>query len=201
MSKTFEQHLEQLILVLGRLREANLKVKPSKCHFFQERVKFLGSLVSGSGIEPDPEKLSAFAEFPIPKTLTEHQAFVALASYYRRHVEGYAGIARPLQDLTRENQPFVWTEIQQKAFEELKRRLCSYPVLATPLPEGEYVVDTNASNVAQGAVLRQRQEGKLCVIAYASRVMDPAERNYCTTRKALLGIIYGLRTFRFYLLG
>ena len=164
-------------------------------------MKFLGSLVSSSGIEPDPEKLSAIAEWPIPKTLTELRAFVALASYYRRHVEGFAGIARPLHDLTRKNQPFVWTEVQQKAFEELKRRLCSYPILATPLPEGEYVVDTDALNVALGAVLQQRQKGKLRVIAYSSRVMDPAERNYCTTRKELLGIIYGLRTFRHYLLG
>ena len=178
-----------------------MKVKPSKYHFFQERVKFLGNLVSSSGIEPDPEKLSAVAEWPIPKTLTELRAFVALASYYRRHVEGFAGIARPLHDLTPENQPFIWTEIQQKAFEELKRRLCSYPVLATPIPEGEYVVDTDASNVALGAVLQQRQEGKLRSIAYASRVMDPAERNYCTIRKELLGIIYGVLTFRHYLLG
>ena len=201
MSKTFEQHLERLNLVLDRLRKANLKVKPSKCHFFQERVKFLGSLVSRSGFEPDPEKLSAVAEWPVPKTLTELRAFVALASYYGRHVEGFAGIARPLHDLTRKNQPFVWTETQQKAFEELKRRLCLYPVLATPLPEGEYVVDTDALNVALGAVLQQRQEGKLRVIAYASKVMDPAERNYCTTRKELLGIIYGLQTFRHYLLG
>ena len=94
MSKTFEQHLERLNLVLDRLRKANLKIKPSKCHFFQERVKFLGSLVSSSGIEPDPEKLSAVAEWSIPKTLTELRAFVALASYYQRHVEGFAGIAR-----------------------------------------------------------------------------------------------------------
>ena len=104
ISETFEQHLERLNLVLDRLRVANLKVKPSKCHFFQEKVKFLGSVVSSEGIEPDPDKLSAVSEWPVPQTLTELRAFVALASYYRRHVKGFAGIARPLHDLTKKNQ-------------------------------------------------------------------------------------------------
>ena len=132
--------------------------------------------------------------------MTELRAFVALASYYRRHVEGFAGIARPLHDLTRKNQPFVWTEIQQKAFEELKRRLCSYPVLATPLPR-ENMWWTLMLERCSGSSPPQRQEGKLRVIAYASRVMNPAERNYCTTRKELLGNNLRATNLPTYLLG
>ena len=144
--------------------------------------------------------MKAVSEWPIPRTLTELRAFVALTSYYRRHVEGYAGIARPLHDLTKKNQPFIWTTKHQEAFEELKRRLTSYPVLATPCTSGEYVVDTDASDVALGAVLQQRQYGTLRVIRYSSWVLDPAERNYCTTFKELLGVMFALRIFRHYLL-
>ena len=118
-------------------------------------MKFLGSVVSSEGIEPDTDKLSAVSEWPVPQTLTELCAFVASASYYRRHVKGFAGIVRPLHALTRKNQPFVWTEKQQQAFEKLKHRLCLYPILATPLSDGEFVVYTDASNVTLGAVLQQ----------------------------------------------
>ena len=200
MSETFEQHLERLALVFDRLREANLKLKPSKCHLFQRKVKFLGSVVSDVGIEPDPDKVSAVKDWPIPKNLTELRAFVALASYYRRHILHFADIARPLHALTKRNEPFVWGHRQQEAFQELKNRLTSAPVLSAPLPEGEYIVDTDASDGALGAVLQQRQDGIIKVIAYASRVLSSAEQSYCTTRKELLAIIFGLKTFRHYLL-
>ena len=202
MSKTFDEHLERLNIVFARLYLANLKLKPSKCHLFQEKVKFLGSVISEQGIEPDPEKLKTVSEWPTSKTLTELRAFVALASYYRRHVERFAKIAKPLHELTntKKNRPFSWAKKQQRAFEELKARLISYPVLATPLPTGKYVVDNDASNFALGAILQQEQAGTLRVIAYASRVLDSAEQSYCTTRKELLGVMFGLRIFRHYLL-
>ena len=200
MSTSFEQHLERLHKVFDRLRTTGLKLKPAKCHLFQTRVKFLGSVVSESGIEPDPEKVKAVAEWPIPTTLTELRSFVALASYYRRHIQNFAEIARPLHNLTKKGCPFEWGADQQSAFEKLKQKLINYPVLANPLPEGEYVVDTDASDEALGAVLQQRQNGQIRVLAYASRVMDPSERFYCTTRKELLGIVFALRQFRHYLL-
>ena len=93
MSKTFEQHLERLRAVFGRLKSANLKLKPSKCRLFQIKVKFLGSIVSANGIEPDPKKLKAIADWPVPRNLTELRAFVGLASYYRRHVKGFSDLA------------------------------------------------------------------------------------------------------------
>ena len=113
MSTTFEQHLERLRAVFGRLRSANLKLKPSKCKFFQLKVKFLGSIVPANGIEPDPDKVKAIDEWPVPKNLTELRAFVGLASYYRRHVEGFSDLAKSLSELTRKNQPFLWGPDQQ----------------------------------------------------------------------------------------
>ena len=201
MSTTFEQHFERLRAVFGRLRSANLKLKPSKCKLFQLKVKFLGSIVSANGIEPDPDKLKAIDEWPVPKNLTELRAFVGLASYYRRHVEGFSDLAKPLSELTRKNQPFIWGPDQQRAFEILKKRLMNYPVLAPPLPEGRYIIDTDASDFAMGAVLQQEQNGTVRVISYASKTFDAAERQYCTTRKELAAVIYALKTFRHYILG
>ena len=113
MSRTFEQHLKRLRAVFCRLRTANLKLKPSKCKLFQLKVKLLGSIVSANGIEPDPDKLKAIEEWPVPKNLTELRAFVGLASYYQRHVEGFSDLAKPLSELTRKNQPFIWGPDQQ----------------------------------------------------------------------------------------
>ena len=186
--------------MFGRLRTAGLKLKPSKCHLFQKKVKFLGSVVSEAGVEPDPDKVKTVAEWPIPRNLTEVRSFVALASYYRRHIQNFAEIARPLHNLTKKGYPFRWNKEQQIAFEILKQKLINYPVLATPIPEGEYIVDTDASNESLGAVLQQKQNGIIRVISYASRVLDPAERSYCTTRKELLSIIFALKFFRHYLL-
>ena len=201
MSTTFEQHLERLRAVFERLRSANLKLKPSKCKLFQLKVKFLGSVVSAEGIEPDPDKLKAVADWPVPENLTELRAFVGLASYYRRHVEGFSTIAKPLSELTRKDRPFVWGPEQQAAFETLKDRLLHYPVLAPRLPEGRFIIDTDASDFAMAAVLQQEQDGVIRVIAYASKTFNGPERQYCTTRKELAAAIYALKEFRNYVLG
>ena len=201
ISSTFEQHLERLSALFDRLKSANLKLKPSKCKLFQLKVKFFGSVVSAEGIEPDPDKLTAISEWPVPQNLTEVRAFIGLASYYRRHVEGFSKIAKPLSDLTRKSQPFVWGPEQQTAFETLKYCLTHYPILAPPLPEGRYIIDTDASDFAMGAVLQQEQNGVVRVIAYASRTFDAAHRAYCTTRKELAAVIYALKEFRHYVMG
>ena len=201
LSSTFEQHLERLEAVFQRLRWANLKLKPSKCKLFQLKVKFLGSVVSEKGIEPDPDKLTAISKWPVPENLTEVRAFVGLASYYRRHVEGFSDIAKPLSELTKKNQPFLWGPEQQSAFDKLKYCLTHYPVLAPPIPGGKYIIDTDASDFAMGAVLQQEQHGIIRVIAYASKTFDAAERMYCTTRKELAAVTHALKEFRHYVVG
>jgi hypothetical protein len=103
VSQTFEQHIERLTKVFNRLHEAGLKFKPSKCRLFQQRVTFLGNVVSAAGIEPDPEKIEAVRTWPRPRNLTEDRAFVGLSSYYRSHIHGFAEIARPLHVRSKKN--------------------------------------------------------------------------------------------------
>jgi hypothetical protein len=184
MSSSFKQHLERLTKVFERLRSANLKLKPLKCKLLQLKVKFLGSVVSGDGIEPDPEKIAAVVDWPVPMNLTDVRSFTGLAKYYRRHIQGFDHVAKQLFDLMKKGVSFYWSDEQQQAFETLKSKLVNYPILAPPLLQGGgYVVDTDASNYAAGAVLQQNQDGQLRVIAYASRAFNKAERQYCTTRK------------------
>jgi len=181
-ARTPHELLERLRTVLDRLHEVRLKVKPSKCELFKTEIKFLGHLVNAHGISPLPEKLETIQEWPIPHCLKEVRAFFGLASYYRKFVRNFATIAEPLTRLTRKQTRFEWTEEAQKAF----------------VPA---ILDTDASDVAYGAVLSQTIEGVECPIAFFSRVMSPAQRGYCTTRRELLAVIAALQHFRHYLLG
>jgi transposase InsO family protein len=200
-SSNFEQHLTRLRAVFQRLSEANLKVRPSKCQLFQRKVTFLGYVVSANGIETDEGKIQAVRDWPVPKSVTEVRSFTGLCSYYRKFIEGFAEIAAPLHDLTKKNARFFWTEAHQLAFDELKGRLTSAPVLALPNDNDPYILDTDASDNALGVVLSQVQNGQERVIAYASRRYADAESRYCITRRELLAVVYGLRQFRVYLLG
>ena len=200
-SRTFEEHCDRLAAVFSRLEKHTLKLKAAKCHLFQRKVVFLGHVVSADGIECDPDKTAAIAEWPRPTNIQEVRTFCGLASYYRTFVPGFAGIARPLHELTRKNATFQWSDACERSFIELKRLLASPPILVAPRDEGTYVLDTDASDQALGVVLQQEQDGVLRVIAYASRALSDVERRYCITRKELLGVVYGLKKFRQHLLG
>jgi len=199
-SSTFDDHVLRLQQVFDRLKQANLKLKASKCRLFQRKIKFLGSIVSQEGIAPDPTKVEAVVRWPIPTNLTEVRSFTALAAYYRKFVKGFAAIAKPLFELTQKGRPFVWTSRQQDAFEQLKKCLTEAPVLAAPLESGQYWLDTDASDTALGAVLQQMQNGELKVIAYASRVLTRSERSYSVSKREQLAVVYGLKQFRHFLL-
>ena len=200
-AKTVEEELRRLATVFQRLRESGLKLKAKKCHLFKESVLYLGHIVSAQGISTDPEKVRAVKEWPTPTTVKEVQSFLGLASYYRRFIAGFSNIARPLHRLTEKGQQFAWSEACDAAFIELKGRLQEAPILAYPIPDLEYLLDTDASNEGIGAVLSQVIDGKERVISYASRVLNKAERNYCTTRKELLAVVVFLKQFRQYLYG
>ena len=200
-SASAEQHLERLITVLNRIRTAGLKLKPEKCSFFQKSVSFLGHVISGEGIATDPAKTEAVVQWPVPKNIREVRAFIGLASYYRRFVRDFAAIAAPLHELQKKGQQFRWSAEMQHAFETLKGALASPPILAMPNDTGHFVLDTDASDYAIGAVLSQVQDGVEKVIAFASRSLDQRERNCCATRKELLAVVHFIRHFKQYLLG
>ena len=201
VASSFEQMVERLEEVLGRFRSANLKLKPSKCCLFQEKVHFLGHLVSKDGIQADSEKIKAVQEWPVPRSVSDVRAFVALAGYYRKFQKNFSAIAAPLHELTRKGEKFVWDERRQHAFEQLKLMLTSAPVLSLARDEGGYVVDVDCSGTATGGALQQYQDGELRVIAYSSRLLTKTERVYCTTRRELLAIVHALKQWKTYLLG
>ena len=200
-ASTFETHLERLKLVFERLIQANLKLKPSKCQLFRREVRFLGHVVSSKGIAADPEKIRAVANWPRPRNLHEVRGFLGLSGYYRRFIESYSSIAKDLHKLTEKGQPFVWQAEQETAFQTLKERLVTAPILASPTDDGMYVLDTDASQVGLGAVLQQQQGDRLVVIAYASRLLSATERNYSTTKRETLAVVFAFKSFRQFLLG
>jgi len=140
-------------------------------------------------------------EWPIPHTKKQLRSFLGFSSYYQKFIKGFSSLAKPLYTLTENKNKFIWEDKCQDAFDELKRVLSSSPVLSFPREEGEFILDTDASNIGIGAVLSQKQEGKEKVIAYYSRVLNKPERNYCVTRRELLAIVNSLKFFRHYLLG
>ena len=166
---SFEQHLERLSEVLSRLQTAGLKLSPKKCQLFKKQVCFLGHVVSEHGISTDPAKIRAVEQWSAPTDVHQVRSFLGLCSYYRRFVEGFATIARPLHKLTEKKNPFRWTPECQESFMRLKQALCSSPILCYPTIRQNFVLDTDASGVGIGAVLSQVEDGKERVVAYYSR--------------------------------
>ena len=200
-SKTFDDHVDRVSEVLARIQGANLKLKPEKCHLLQEEVEFLGHVVNGKGVKPNPMNVSKLVNFPKPTNVHEVRQVLGMGSYYRRFVPGYADVVRPLVELTKKSKTFKWSEECDKALAALKVALVGPEIMAYPLTEGKFVLDCDASDYSIGAVLSQIQGEKEKVVPYASRSLNKAEKNYCITDKELLAIRYFVEYFRQYLLG
>ena len=184
-----------------RLEEAGLKLKLAKYQFAKAEVKYLGHIISHNGIQPDPSKVQVVKEYPPPRSVHQLRQFLGLANYYRKFVRGYASIAEPLHNLTRKSAKFVWTTDCQKAFEALKDALTTAPVLAYPKFEQPFILHTDASGWAVGAILSQESVGGERVIAYYSRQVSKAERNYSTTEREALAVVTAVKEFYPYLFG
>jgi hypothetical protein len=200
-SRTPEQHLERLEQVFQRLAANNLKLKPSKLCLFQEQLIFLGYKISAEGVATDPEKTRTVLQMQEPQNIKELRSYLGCFGYYRKFISNFSQIAEPLYALLRKGQKFSWTNRQQKAFDTLKAKLVSAPVLALPVDDAQMVVDCDASDSGLGAVLSQIINGEEKPIAYASRTYNKQDMNYCITRRALLGLIFALKHFRQYCLG
>ncbi|KMQ84832.1 reverse ribonuclease integrase, partial [Lasius niger] len=201
ISETFDRHLHLLTEVFRRLREARLRLNPDKCRFCVERLKYLGHVIDREGIRTDPEKVSAVADWPEPRTVKQVRQFLGMASWYRRFVANFSTIAAPLTRLTKKNARWTWGTDEEGAFQELKRTLISAPVLACPDFTRRFVLQTDASNSGLGAVLTQNFEDGERVIAYASRTLNGAERNYSATELECLAVVWGIRRMKGYLEG
>lgn len=201
MATNFDEHLERLEEVFKRLLGAGLKMKPSKCELFKTEVLFLGHTVSQEGIKPNPKTIESVLSWKIPENVKEVQSYLGLCSYYRQYIENFSHVAAPLTKLTKKNVKFVWDESCQTAYELLKEKLCSAPILAFPRPGLKYILDTDASDIGIGGVLSQVQDGKERVIAYASKKLNSSQQRYSVTRRELLAVITFMNQFRHFLLG
>ena len=200
-------HLEHLEIVFQRLREADLKLKASKCNFFKKHIQYLGHLVSGEGIEPLPEKLEAVRKMPPPTTPKEVRQFLGLVGYYRKFVPKFADIARPLTNLTKLDIPYEWTTRCQEAFEFLKEMLLKEPILKYPDPSKPYTLFTDASKFAWACVLTQEYEhefdGKkrkiLHPITYMSGLFKGSQVNWATLTKEAYAIYVSVKKLDHYI--
>ena len=202
-SPDLETHYEHLTEVLTRLRKAGLYAKLEKCEFCVPFLDFLGHRISANGIYMDPKKVSSILEWPAPTNTKELQSFLGLANYYRRFITGFAKLSHPLNILLRKNTKFIWTTESQKAFDEIKSKFSSAPVLAYPNREIPFMVETDSSNFAIGAILSQTstKDNKIHPVAFFSRALNHAERNYPIYDKELLAIVSALEHWRHLLKG
>ncbi|GJE98040.1 polyprotein, partial [Phanerochaete sordida] len=188
--------------VVERLRDNDLFVKPEKCVFNTDTVEFLGMIISHNNVSMDPVKVKGVLEWPTPTTVKQVRGFLGFGNFYRRFIDHYSDIVRPLTELTRKDVPFAWTPACQAAFDELKRRFTTAPVLLTPDTTKPFVLECDASLVATAAVLRQQDvNGEWHPVAYLSQTLLPAERNYEIYDRELLAIVRALETWRHYLHG
>ena len=191
---------QNLRKVLRCLKEAGLTLAENKCHFLQKEVKFLGHLVSENGTAMDPEKVKAVQDWPDLRCVKDVRSFLGLATYYRKFIKDFAGIAAPLNKLLQKDHPFEMGEAQKRAKERLVDSLVTGPILVQPNLELPFVLDTDASDEGIGCVLSQELGGVEKVIAYFSKSLSKQEKNYCTTRKEMLALVRGIKNFRYYLL-
>ncbi|GJW21272.1 hypothetical protein Tco_0031894 [Tanacetum coccineum] len=196
-SKNKEEHGEHLKTILNLLRSEKLYAKFLKCDFWLDFVQFLGHVIDSSGVHVDPAKIEAIKNWAAPTTPTEVRQFLGLAGYYRRFIKEFSLISKPLTKLTQKNKPYVWGDDEEEAFQTLKLKLCSAPILSLPEGSEDFVVYCDASLKGFGAVLMQREK----VIAYASRQLRKNEENYTTHDLELGAVVFALRLWRHYLYG
>ncbi|GJY12068.1 putative nucleotidyltransferase, ribonuclease H [Tanacetum coccineum] len=196
-SKSEEEHEVHLKTILDLLKKEKLYAKFSKCEFWLKEVQFLGHVVNRDGIHVDPSKVESVKNWKTPESSTEIRSFLGLAGYYRRFIENFSKIAKPLTLLTQKNKTYVWGDEQDEAFRILKEKLCNAPVLALPDGPDDFVVYCDASKQGFGCVLMQK--GK--VIAYASRQLKTHEKNYTTHDLELGAVVFALKIWRHYLYG
>lgn len=199
--KTLNDHNNKLIDVFTQLRLHNLKLQPEKCTFLQKKITYLGHVISEKGIEPDPSKIECIKNYPRPTNIKEIQAFLGLANYYRRFINDFSKTTQPINQVLKKGVKFDWSNEAENAFTTLKNQLTHPKFLQFPNFEKEFLLTTDASGFAIGAVLSQGEIGSDLPISYASRSLNRAEKNYSTIEKELLAIVWAVHNFRPYLYG
>ena len=200
---TVTAHLARIGQTLEALKQQGLFANFSKCAFLLRRMEFLGHIVSETGIEVDPSKVSAIADWPCPSNVSQLRSFLGLINYYREYIENFAHRAGALTLLLSATVPFEWGPSQEQAFADLKTAVTSAPVLQPFRTNAQHLVMADASSVGLGAVLLQADTDNdlFRPVAFHSRKLSPAERNYPTREQELLALVDALKHWRHYLIG
>jgi hypothetical protein len=197
-----DEHLAKVCIILQHLKDFDLFLKPKKCHFAQKSVNYLSVVVGSEGIAMDSVKVDGLIQWPTPTSVTEVCSFLGFCNFYKPFIADYVHIARPLHDLTKKGAPFVWSSDHANAFQTLKDRFASQPVLSTIDPEKPFTLQTDASAFAVGATLMQLQsDGHEHPMAFFSGSLQLAEINYDIYDRELLAIIKAIRHWCHHLLG
>lgn len=190
------------IWVLETLRENELFLKALKCTFYSQQVNYIGLIIMPVGMEPEEGKTEAIRTWPTPTDPTKARKWLSFAGFYRRFIPEFSKLMKPITDLTRKDARWVWMDECQRNFDELKRRLCSGPVLVHADPTKQYFLETDALGTAIRAVLSQKDsEGRRWPIAYMSQGLTAPQLNYDTHDKELLAAVEALKKWWIYLEG
>lgn len=200
-SSSLEEHIQKLRYIFDRLRQTNLKVQLDKTEFLRKDVLYLGHVITKDGLRPNNDKINAVINFPIPKTTTDIKSFLGLVGYYRRFIQDFAKVTQPLTACLKKRNKIIIDQKYIDAFNKCKELLTHAPLLQYPDYNKPFILTTDASNIALGAVLSQGQIGSDKPIAYASRTLSDTETRYSTIEKELLAIIWATKHFRPYLYG
>jgi len=198
-SRTKEEHETHVREVMTRLRAQQLYVKRSKCEFFRAEVEFLGHRIGADGLSVSQDKVQAVRDWPAPACVKDVRAFLGLAGFYRKFVKDFSRLAVPLTQLTKDDVPWTWGQLQREAFAALKQSLISAPVLLIPDPSLPYTLNCDACDYAIGGTLQQDHGHGLQPIAYRSRKLSDAEINYDTREKEFMALVDSCSHWRHYL--
>jgi len=198
-----KEHKRLVKEVLKRLQFNDLYAKAEKCFFEQSSIKYLGVIISENKVQMDEEKLSGVLEWPVPTKVKQVQAFLGFVNFYRRFIENFTKMSKPLSDLTKKDSTWTWGKEQQNAFEVLKKAFTMAPVLRIPNDKDPFKLSTDTSDFATGAVLSQKdmQTNLWYPVAFFSKSLDVYERNYKIYDKELLAVIWRLEEYRHHLEG
>lgn len=200
--KTKQEHFRNLEAVLSRLQERGVRIRRDKCSFFQRELRYLGYVINAEGVCASPEKVSALLNAPAPRDKQQLQSFLGMVNYYGKFVQRLSTLAHPLYRLLKQTTEWAWDESCQLAFKEIKAAMASPPVLAHYDPKRPLQLACDASQYGIGAVLSQKMtNGSVLPVAYASRTLSSAEKNYSQIEKEALALVFGVKKFHFYVYG
>eukprot|EP00833_Pecoramyces_ruminatium_P013479 jgi/Orpsp1_1/1187511/evm.model.d7180000058263.1 len=200
-SNSIEEHIVHLCQVFKILNDNNLKINIEKCSFFKTKVELLGHILTTEGISPIPAKVRIILSWVPPKNLTQLKSFLGAIGYYRKFIKNFAFIAKPLHVLTKKDTPFIWSEECTKAFEDLKKRLATAPILSPPDYDKPFIIRTDASRDGLGGVLLQKNEDESIEVPlyFESRTLEPSEINYSITDLEGKAVFHCVKKFKSYI--